>query len=42
VVAHAYDRIDLVALHAGAVSGLEDLNAFAREVVEWVKARTPT
>lgn len=42
IVAHAYDRIDFVALHAGAMSGLEDLNAFAREVAEWVKERTPT
>jgi uncharacterized protein YutE (UPF0331/DUF86 family) len=39
VVAHAYDRIDLGALHAGAMSGLEDLNAFAREVAGWVTTR---
>lgn len=39
VVAHAYDRIDLVALHAGSIDGLKDLDAFAREIAAWVKRR---
>lgn len=36
VVAHAYHRLDVAAVHAAATSGLSDLEAFAREVSTWL------
>lgn len=36
VVAHGYGRADFRLVHAGATSGLGDLETFAREVAAWV------
>lgn len=41
VVAHAYHRLDVAAVHAAATSGLTDLDAFAREVSAWLATRDP-
>jgi uncharacterized protein YutE (UPF0331/DUF86 family) len=35
VVAHGYARVDVGTLYAAATSGLQDLDAFAREVAEY-------
>jgi uncharacterized protein YutE (UPF0331/DUF86 family) len=39
IVAHGYAGVDVSLVHAAATSGLRDLDAFAREVGEWI-ART--
>jgi uncharacterized protein YutE (UPF0331/DUF86 family) len=39
VVAHAYHRLDVAAVHAAATEGLGDLEAFAREIAAWTSAR---
>jgi uncharacterized protein YutE (UPF0331/DUF86 family) len=38
VIAHGYSRVDVAAVHAGATTGLGDLERFAREVAAWVEA----
>lgn len=39
VVAHGYERLDLVKLHDAALHGPADLESFAREVAAWVASR---
>lgn len=39
VVAHGYARINPAMMHAAALSGVGDLDGFAREVAAWVSAR---
>ncbi|MCC7541616.1 MAG: DUF86 domain-containing protein [Deltaproteobacteria bacterium] len=39
VVAHGYAGVDVSAVQAGATSGLEDLDRFAREVSAWLAAQ---
>jgi uncharacterized protein YutE (UPF0331/DUF86 family) len=38
VVAHGYASIDVGMVHAAGTTGLDDLDAFAREVSTWVSA----
>jgi uncharacterized protein YutE (UPF0331/DUF86 family) len=38
VIAHGYSRVDVAAVHAGATTGLADIERFAREVAAWVEA----
>lgn len=38
VVAHGYTNVDPALVHAAATAGLADLEAFAREVAQWMKA----
>lgn len=40
VVAHAYHRLDPSAVHAASTRGLDDLDAFAREVGTWLGTRS--
>lgn len=39
VVAHGYAGVDAAMVHAASVSGLDDLDGFARQVAAWTKAR---
>jgi uncharacterized protein YutE (UPF0331/DUF86 family) len=40
VVAHGYAGINPAMVHAAATQGLGDLEAFAREVAQWISTRT--
>jgi uncharacterized protein YutE (UPF0331/DUF86 family) len=40
VVAHGYAGLDVGMLHRAATEGVGDLDAFAREVSAWVRARS--
>jgi uncharacterized protein YutE (UPF0331/DUF86 family) len=40
VVAHGYSGIDAALVHAAATRGVAELNAFAREVAQWLASRT--
>jgi uncharacterized protein YutE (UPF0331/DUF86 family) len=39
VVAHGYAGINPAMVHAAAITGVRDLEAFAREVAQWIAAR---
>lgn len=39
VVAHGYARIDVESCHRAATTGLQDLEAFAKQVSAWAKRR---
>lgn len=39
VVAHGYASVDVSLVHAAASAGLADLDAFAREVAEWLSGQ---
>jgi uncharacterized protein YutE (UPF0331/DUF86 family) len=36
VIAHAYHRVDVTAVHAASTTGRADLEAFAREAAAWL------
>jgi uncharacterized protein YutE (UPF0331/DUF86 family) len=40
VVAHGYAGINPAMVHAAATSGVRDLEAFAREVAQWIAGRS--
>lgn len=40
VVAHGYAAVDAEMVHAASVSGLDDLDGFAREVATWLSSRS--
>jgi uncharacterized protein YutE (UPF0331/DUF86 family) len=40
VVAHGYAGINPAMVHAAAMSGVRDLEAFAREVAQWIAGRS--
>ncbi len=40
VVVHGYGHVDVDMVHAAATAGLADLDAFARQVGAWLRART--
>lgn len=40
VVAHGYAGINPAMVHAAAIAGLRDLEAFAKEVAQWIAARS--
>lgn len=42
IVAHGYAGIDPAVVHTAAVRGVDDLDAFAREVAGWVASRPAT
>jgi len=42
VVAHGYGHVDAVAVHTASHAGLDDLDAFAREISAWVTTATST
>jgi len=39
VVVHGYGHVDVAMVHAAATAGVGDLDAFARQVGVWVRAR---
>lgn len=39
VVAHGYGHVDAAMVHVASHAGLDDLDAFAREVAAWVQSR---
>ena len=42
VVAHGYGRVDPMMVHAASHAGIDDLDAFAREVSAWMGAMRPS
>ncbi len=40
VVAHGYAGINPTMVHAAAIAGLRDLEAFAKEVAQWIAVRS--